>query len=489
MSIALPSAPWRVMLDSAPADVSTDATLWEAARLGSVYDMDTGKHVIDIDAAMYADIEKAFAVQKECGVSVPFDLKHGMSRGGDQRSYGDVTSIISEGGLLKLGHAVNELGTELVKSGGMKLSPTLRGPFYHPSTGEFVSDTYMESCAITPHPMQDQISAVELGKGMPRRMLAKFDTSIEVEEFDSRLRLAALALTKKSGYPEAEWVNLREWRGDESGQLVVSFWADGDEQTFLLMDWVRDGDAVTVSSARPAKQVTEYVESKEPTSPITVTLAKTKGANMRKYDFTVLLSACIAADSGAGVELSKPDIFEAELPNALADALGAVVERINAQSVELAKANALAVSATADAANSVELSKQVGTLSAELKAIQDERAIDKLNAEADAWAAELGKAGRIFEGRVNAEGIVEDDTRPTWAGLYKQLGKDAAVKFADETRAAKSFKPVQLGRGAGVQGEPVAVKGADRLATVKAYATEHNISIAEAAQNAPEVTP
>lgn len=489
---------WRAALSAVPGNEAVGLELkeWDAARLGDVYDMDTGEFVIDLTPERMLDVVKSFEFQQARNISVPFDFAHGTLRfPGDpikSQSYGTVGGVIfdAEAGKLRVKPGVNSKGRALIgdDSKSYSLSPVFRGPLYDPLTGEKVADTYMESCAIDTRVRQDGLNPCALSKDASAPvMLARFDSKVEVDEFAKALEQGARALLKSMGH-DLDWAHIADWSGDESGTFAATFWA-GEDRHLFIMDWSRaDDGAVTVTNARPGEARTTYIETQQTEAAV----ALAKEAHMRKFDFHALAGAFAIAEVGDGVALSKGDSAEVEVPEkvaAILDAVTAKGENLTAElskaGAELAKAEARAEQAEAEAGNAVALSKRLDAAEAELSKVAEERAAEKAAAEADAFVAALAKDGRISEGRIDKEsGERVGDQRPVWRKRFVTLGKDVAAELAAEVLKPHTYKPVLLGRGIGFEAEPVRDNADARVSAVSERAKAEGISILDAARKA-----
>lgn len=460
---------WRAALSAVSGcdAVSLDIKEWDAARVGKVHDMDTGALVVDLTPERMRSVVKAYEFQKARGIRVPFDFDHGTRRfPGDPvrgQVYG-VTGAVSfdeDAGKLRVQPGMNGKGRTLIgdDDSSYALSPVFAGPLFDPKTGEQVSDCYIESIALTALPRQDGLDPVSLGKGDDPVMLARFDSAAEVDDFSRALESGARTLLQSMGH-SLDWSHIKDWSGDDAGTLAATFWVGEDHHLFIC-DWSRAEDgAVTVTNARPGEAVTTYIET-QPTE-AAVALGKQE-AHMRNINIRALACALAAADLVDGVELSKGESLDVEVPEKVADAFDAIAGKAEALTAELSKVRADLIKAEArveqsasEAGQVAELSKRVDQLVSEAAAKDEAIKAERLALEADKWAASLGKSGRISEGRIDPEsGARVDDKRVEWAKRYVALGKDEAQALADELTKPGTFAPVALGRGVGLEGEPV----------------------------------
>lgn len=455
-----------------PVVLDRTSKAWEALRPGPVYDIDTGAHLIDIDADVIAEAERTTALMVELGIPIPIDYGHAIQRasGGEPaKTYGRVLGASrSDDGKLLIDVDLTDGGRELLSGseGAYWVSPAFgSGPLHHPETGERLADRYIESHTITPIPRQNALNGIALSKGpTPPAMLARFASDDETYAFRRGLEEAAAKAINDAYGHAPQYLSLRGWQSEdrdaESGTFGASYYYGEPERHWLFqLDWSRDvSGAVTASNPVPAveRTIIEPMTTQEQAARA-VSLSKEDCMSMQTMDVTALV-----APLDAGVELSKADPVSVEVPPEAAKVLeGAIVlakqhrEALDKARKDLADAEKRATAAESAAAVAGEAGVQLSKLRERL---------DGLEAYKAQVEAEKAEAAKLALAREQVRPLIEDGSIPEGAeermvSTAIALGKDAFAEHIKGSRAAGLFKPgtfspMAPGRPVGASGAP-----------------------------------
>lgn len=445
----------------------TEPTGWQQAlRIGPVVDTTTGVEVVDVDAALCAEIAKGFTGLGG-RMRTPVDLNHGLTgrNPAGRRTYGYVSAVDAREDGLYVKLSLNKAGAAWVEEnkGNAFLSPTIGPALYDPEkAGVLLSSAYLITASLTEMPRQSRLPEVALSRDgvVPQRAvaLARLDSRADLRMFEDALRRGARVQLMIEGLLSEEWLGLDDWEGDTSGTAVFSWYTEDKPLETRRVTWTRaaDGVVTVAGPSVPVQAVTTY-------QPIPAAQAAT---NMSRADGPKE-APMPGSTSGTGaaqlqpyaVLLSRvPDDARAEVEKTLSG----LVERVTKAEAELGE-KTTALSRAEAAASTRE--ESVVALSQRLAEVE---AKNKAREQADAERA----FNAFFDGEIVAlgRGATDAATREKWRKRVDALGLDGARGLAGEIPQG-AHGPVALARAPGLEGESRETSG-DRDARVAKRATE-----------------
>lgn len=183
-------------------------------RLGELYDLDSGKMILNLSESMARELAETTQRLIESGHQVPLSFEHGIEggnrgdEGSDRRPYGEILSVYydeARRGIYarkKLTSVGKGLLLDSMTEGGrsaLRVSPRVKfKPAFHPNTGMKLGSAYMDVVSLTTLPRQAGLDSVSLSRGT---IICEEPTPIPAA---AEVETAEIATTKKEPNMKAE---------------------------------------------------------------------------------------------------------------------------------------------------------------------------------------------------------------------------------------------------------------------------------------------